>query len=94
MAAKIQSQCGWHPLLIYANELVDGPSVRIHVSGDFGSPISKKALAWRALKLVGSAPAESLVVSDTTRDLEQLRECRHQLLVREEDDLLRVNDYL
>ena len=94
VAAKIQSQCGWHPLLIYANELVDGPSVRIHVSGDFGSPISKKALAWRALKLVGSAPAESLVVSDTTRDLEQLRECRHQLLVREEDDLLRVNDFL
>ena len=44
--------------------------------------------------LVGSAPAESLVVSDTTRDLEQLRECRHQLLVREEDDLLRVNDFL
>jgi phosphoserine phosphatase len=94
VAAKIQSQCDWHPLLIYANELVDGPSVRIHVSGDFGSPISKKALAWRALELVDSAPAESLVVSDTTRDLDQLHECGHQLLVREEDDLLRVTDFL
>ena len=32
-------------LLIYANELVEGPEVRINVSGDFGSPLSKKALA-------------------------------------------------
>ncbi|PYS53250.1 MAG: hypothetical protein DMG13_13455 [Acidobacteria bacterium] len=94
VASKIQSQCGWYPLLIYANELVDGPSVRIHVSGDLGSPISKRALAWEALQLVGSTPAESLVMSDTIRDLEQLCECGHQLLVRDEDDLLRVNDFL
>ena len=28
------------------------------------------------------------------RDLEQLSECRHKLLIREEDDLLRVGDFL
>ena len=39
VAAKIQERCGWRPLLIYANELVDGPIVRINVSGDFRSPI-------------------------------------------------------
>ncbi|MBI4472942.1 MAG: hypothetical protein HY646_09755, partial [Acidobacteria bacterium] len=94
IAAKIQAQCRWDPLLIFANELVDGPSVRIHVSGDFKSPISKKALADRALQSVGSTPVETLVVSDSTRDLEQLHECGYKLHVREEDDLLRVNDYL
>src|SRR5215470_10397839 len=55
VAAKIQELCGWDPLMIYANELVEGPSVRINVSGDFHSPISKKALAERALTSVGSA---------------------------------------
>ena len=94
VAAKIQEQCGWNPLLIYANELEDGPVVRINVSGDFRSPISKKALAERAIASVGSTMADSLVVSDTTRDLEQLRDCGFKLHVREEDDLLRVNDFL
>ena len=94
IAAKIQAQCDWQPLLIYANELTEGPDVRIHVSGDFTSPISKKALADDALRLVGSAPAETLVVSDTTRDLEQLHYCGSKLLVREEDDLFRVTEYL
>jgi phosphoserine phosphatase len=94
VAAKIQEQCGWNPLLIYANELEDGPLVRINVSGDFTSPISKKALAERALASVGSTMADSLVVSDTARDLEQLRDCGFKLHVREEDDLLRVNDFL
>ncbi len=94
IAAKIQAQCRWNPLLIFANELVDGPSVRIHVSGDFGSPLSKKALAERALRFVGSTPVQTLVVSDSTRDLDQLHECGYKLHVREEDDLLRVNDYL
>jgi HAD superfamily phosphoserine phosphatase-like hydrolase len=94
VAAKIQEQCDWNPLLIYANELVDGPIVRINVSGDFESPISKKALAERALAMVGSTMTDSLVVSDTTRDLEQLADCGHKLHVVEEDDLLRVNDFL
>src|SRR5438105_902622 len=98
VAAKIQEQCGWNPLLIYANELVDGPAVginvRINVSGDFASPVSKKALAEHALKSIGSTVSETLVVSDTTRDLEQLCDCGYKLHVREEDDLLRVNDFV
>jgi phosphoserine phosphatase len=94
VASKIQEHCGWDPLLIYANELEEGPVVRINVSGDFRSPISKKALAERALASVGSTMARSLVVSDTTRDLEQLRDCGFKLHVRDEEDLLRVNDFL
>jgi HAD superfamily phosphoserine phosphatase-like hydrolase len=94
VASKIREHCAWDPLLIYANELVDGPMVRINVSGDFLSPISKKALAERALAAVGSSMADSLVVSDTTRDLEQLSDCRYKLHVVEEDDLLRVTDFL
>jgi phosphoserine phosphatase len=94
VASKIQQQCAWDPLAIYANELVDGPVVRINVSGDFQSPISKKALAERALAAAGSTMAESLVVSDTQRDLEQLSGCGYKLHVVEEDDLLRVQDFL
>ena len=94
VAAKIQQQCGWDPLLIYANELVDGPMVQINVSGDFSNPLSKKALAEQALKTVGSSMVETLVVSDTRRDLEQLCDCRYQLHVQEEDDLLLVNEFL
>jgi len=94
VAAKIQQEHGWDPLIIYANELEEGPTVRINVSGDFSSPLSKKALAQRSLAMVGSSMADSLVVSDTTRDLEQLAECGYHLHVREEDDLLRVNDFL
>jgi phosphoserine phosphatase len=94
VAAKIQQQCDWNPLLIYANELVDGPMVQINVSGDFSSPLSKKALAEQALKTVGSSMVETLVVSDTTRDLEILCDCRYKLHVQAEDDLLRVNQFL
>src|SRR5262245_55184874 len=94
VASKIQTHCAWDPLLIYANELMDGPTVRINVSGDFKSPISKKALAGRALASMGSTMTSSLVVSDTTRDLEQLSDCGHKLHVVEEDDLLRVRDYI
>jgi phosphoserine phosphatase len=94
IASKIQQQCGWDPLLIYANELADGPTVQINVSGDFSSPLSKKSLAQHALSSVGSSMSETLVVSDTTRDLEQLGDCRYKLHVQEEDDLLRVNEFL
>jgi phosphoserine phosphatase len=94
VASKIQTQCRWNPLLIYANELVDGPIVRINVSGDFQSPISKKALATHALATVGSSMAHSLIVSDTTRDLQQLCDCGYKLHILEEDDLLRVTDFL
>jgi len=94
VAAKIQQQCDWDPLLIYANELLDGPVVQINVSGDFGSPLSKKALAAQALKTVGSSTVETLVVSDSIRDLEQLCDCRYKLHVEQEDDLLRVGEFL
>jgi phosphoserine phosphatase len=94
VAAKIQEQCGWDPLQIYANELTDGPVVQINVSGDFTSPISKKALAEVALASVGAKMSDTLVVSDTTRDLEQLSDCGYQLHVVAEDDLLRVKDFL
>jgi phosphoserine phosphatase len=94
VARKIQERCSWDPLLIYANELVDGPVVRINVSGDFTSPISKKALAERAVAMVGSTLGQTLVVSDTMRDLDQLCDCGEKLQVLKEDDLLRVNDFL
>ena len=94
VAAKIQQEHGWDPLIIHANELVDGPQVQINVSGDFASPISKKALALHSLSMVGSTMSESLVVSDTSRDLEQLSECGYKLHILEEDDLLRVSEYL
>jgi phosphoserine phosphatase len=94
VASKIQKQYAWDPLLIYANELMEGPQVRINVSGDFSSPLSKRALAHDALRSVRSGVFETLVVSDSTRDLEQLEECRFKLHIREEDDLLRVMDFL
>jgi phosphoserine phosphatase len=94
VAAKIQDEHRWSPLVIYANELTDGPAVRINVSGDFGSPISKRALARQSLAKIGSSMSETLVVSDTTRDLEQLSECGHKLHIVEEDDLRRVSEFL
>ena len=94
VARRIQDQCRWEPLLIYANELVDGPEVRIHVSGDSASPISKKAHADAALRLVGAHADTTLVVSDALRDLEQLDHCGFHLHVREEDDLLRTTGFL
>jgi phosphoserine phosphatase len=94
IANKIQMQCAWEPLLIYANELVDGPDVRIHVSGDLSSPLSKRSLAAQALQHFNATFDEALVVSDTTRDLEVLADCRYKLLIETEDDLLKVTDYL
>src|SRR5262245_42972928 len=94
VARKIQDQCGWDPLLIYANELVEGPTVRIHVSGDFSSPISKRALAVDALQQFNATFADALVVTDTTRDLEVLSECAFKLLIEREDDLLKVHEFL
>jgi HAD superfamily phosphoserine phosphatase-like hydrolase len=94
IASKIQRHCAWNPLLIYANELTEGPEVRMNVSGDFGSPLSKRALAQQALELVGSTFERTLVVSDTTHDLEQLSDCAYKLQILEEDDLLHVAGYL
>jgi|SRR6185295_3866687 len=90
VARRIQSGCKWDRLLVYANELVDGPDVRIDVSADWSSPISKKAHADAALRIVGAAAGDTLVVSDSEHDLKQLRDCGFHLHVREDDDLLRV----
>jgi len=94
VAAKIQSRCSWEPLLIYANELSEGPEVRINVSGDSTSPLSKRALAVKALAHFKSTFDETLVVSDTTRDLAVLSDCRFKLLIETEDDLLKVHRFL
>ena len=94
VASKIQMQCDWQPLLIYANELTDGPEVQINVSGDFSSPLSKRSLAAQALQQVDATFDDALVVSDTRRDLEVLADCRYKLLVESEDDLLKVHQFL
>ena len=94
IARKIQTACKWEPLLVYANELLDGPQVSIRVSPDRNSPISKKAHADAALEAVGARLADTLVVSDSVHDLEQLHESRYLLHIREEDDLLRTLRYL
>ncbi len=90
VARRIQLECHWEPLLIYANELMDGPRVRIEVSADWSSPISKKALADSALEIVGASAQDTLVVSDSKHDLEQLRDCGFHIHVQENDDLLRI----
>jgi len=94
VARKIQSECHWEPLLIYANELIEGPDVRIGVSADHSSPLSKKAHADSALRIVGARFQDTLVVSDSEHDLEQLRDCGFHLHVREDDDLRRVIPFL
>jgi phosphoserine phosphatase len=94
LASKIQLQCRWEPLLIYANELIEGPEVRINVSGDAASPLSKRSLAVEALQYFNRTFDQALVVSDTQRDLQTLADCRFKLLIEAEDDLLKVADYL
>jgi phosphoserine phosphatase len=94
VAHKIKAEHSWEPLLIYANELTDGPEVRINVSADRSSPISKKAHAETALRIVGAAACDTLCVSDSVHDLEQLSDCGFHLHIQQEDDLLRTLDYI
>ena len=94
VARRIQSTFGWEPLRIYANELVEGPEVRIHISADPNSPVSKKRLAQAALDEIGGDPERSLAVSDSERDLEMMAQCRYSLLVENEDDLAEVHRFL
>jgi HAD superfamily phosphoserine phosphatase-like hydrolase len=94
VARRIQSAYRWEPLLIYANELVEGPGVRIQVSPDPASPVSKRALGAAALERLGVQPKQTLVVSDGVRDLEALSGCGFHLLVQEEDDLARTLHFL
>jgi phosphoserine phosphatase len=56
--------------------------------------LSKKAHADSALRIVGADYQDTLVVSDSEHDLEQLRDCGFHLHVREDDDLLRVLPFL
>jgi HAD superfamily phosphoserine phosphatase-like hydrolase len=94
IASKIQRACNWERLLVYANELADGPQVHIRVSADKASGLSKKVHADASLRLVGAEASETLVVSDSTHDLEQLCDCRYQLHVQQTDDLRRTLQYL
>jgi HAD superfamily phosphoserine phosphatase-like hydrolase len=94
VARRIQVAHAWEPLFVYANELIDGPGVRIQVSADLESPISKRALGASALKRIGVLPEQALVVSDAVRDLEALRDCGFHLHVQREDDLARTLHYL
>jgi phosphoserine phosphatase len=94
VARRIQSAHEWEPLFVYANELIDGPDVRIQVSADLASPISKRALGALALKRIGVSPKHTLVVSDAVRDLEALSDCGFHLHVQQEDDLARTLHYL
>jgi HAD superfamily phosphoserine phosphatase-like hydrolase len=94
VARRIQSAHAWEPLAIYANELLDGPEVRIGVSADLTSPISKRILGMAALQQVGGRPESTLVVSDAVRDLESLDYCAHHLHIEEEDHLLRTLEFL
>lgn len=94
VALRIQAEHAWAPLFVYANELIDGPGVRIQVSADLASPISKRALGAEALKRLGVLPKDALVVSDAMRDLEALSDCGFHLHVQQEDDLARTLQFL
>jgi phosphoserine phosphatase len=94
VARRIQTAHQWEPLYVYANELIDGPGVRIEVSADLSSPISKRALGAAALKKIGVNPKHTLVVSDAVRDLEALSDCGFHLHVQQEDDLARTLHFL
>ena len=94
VARRIQTTYGWEPLHVYANELIDGPEVRIQVSADLASPISKRALGAAALERLGVHPKDTLVISDAVRDLEALSACGFHLHVQQEDDLARTLHFL
>lgn len=94
VARKLRSRHGWEPLLIYANELAEGPEVHLRVCPEPSSPISKRALAEEALTRVGGSADSTLVVSDSRYDLDQLSQCRHHVLIDSENDLLKVLDFI
>ena len=94
VARRVQTRCGWKRLTVYANELTDGPDVRIQVSADSASPLSKRALGAAALRQLGVEPKDVLVVSDALRDLEALSDCGLHLHVQQESDLARTLHFL
>jgi len=94
VARRVQSENQWERLVVYANDLVEGPDVRIGVSADPASPISKRALGDAALRRINADAKKTLVVSDAVRDLEALSNCGFHLHVQGEDDLLRTLHFL
>jgi HAD superfamily phosphoserine phosphatase-like hydrolase len=94
VASRVQTENRWEGLIVYANELVEGPDVRIQVSPDPASPLSKRALGAAALRRVDVDAKKTLVVSDAVRDLEALSDCGFHLHVQGEDDLLRTLQFL
>ena len=90
VAQKIQREFSWEPLRIYANELISGPEVRLNVSADTNSPISKRRIAEAFLKESAVDPKRTLAVSDSERDLEMMSQCGYRILIEEEDDLLKI----
>lgn len=94
VARRVQTENQWEPLIVYANELVEGPNVDIQVSADLTSPLSKRALGANALQRLGVEARNTLVVSDAVRDFEALCDCGFNVHVQEEDDLLRTLDFL
>jgi HAD superfamily phosphoserine phosphatase-like hydrolase len=94
VARRIQTAHHWEPLVVFANELIEGPEVRIQVSPDPASAISKRALGASALGRIGIDPKQTLAVSDSMHDLEALSNCGFQLHVQHEDDLVRTLHFL
>jgi HAD superfamily phosphoserine phosphatase-like hydrolase len=94
VARRVQKTCQWEPLIVYANELIEGPEVRIGVSADPASPLSKRALGTSTLQRLDIDPQATLVVSDSVHDLEALSNCGFQLHVQHEDDLVRTLQFL
>ena len=91
VARRIQNEFSWEPLSIYANDLIPGPEVRLNVSADTDSPISKRRLAEAFFDTTAADPEKTLAVSDSERDLEMMPQCRHRILIEEEDDLLKIH---
>ena len=94
VAERIREQFDWSSVRVYANELVTGPDIRINVSADPESPISKKQLVESLMERGDADPNRTLVVSDSPADLEMMAVCRHQLLVSCADDLREVHTIL
>jgi phosphoserine phosphatase len=94
VARRVRDTHQWTRLTVHANELVEGPEVRVGVSADPGHDLSKRRLGRAALVLLGVDAADTLVVSDGVHDLESLDYCGHHLHIREEDDLYRTLEFL
>lgn len=94
VARRIQTEFSWQPLRIYANDLIPGPEVRVNVSADIDSPLSKRRIAEMFFENSKLYPERTLTVSDSEVDLEMMSQCRYQLLIEKEDDLFEIHSFL